>query len=147
MFGEHAKKCEPKVTYTVVTDIKKEVISLEDAKAFMTIDFPDFNTLILLFIKGAREEAERYTGLSIGVRTIQLAGEWTDKKAYMPFEPIQSTSDTGEQVVGYTDENLPGDLKIALLNMVHTAFDNRTTGLSYGTSLKLLDKSRRRVGL
>lgn len=143
----HKKKPTPVVTYTVITDVSEEIISLADAKAFMGIDFPDFDSLIPMFIKGAREEAERYTGLSIGSRTIQLGGDWEEENAYMPFAPILSTDETGIQQVGYTAETIPGDLKIAILNMVHIAFDNRTTGLNYGTSLKLLDRSRRRVGL
>jgi len=143
----YVKKSTPKVTYTVITDVETEVITLEEAKQFMQIDFDDFDSVIYMLIKAARQEAERYTGLSIGNREIQLGGDWEEEDAYMPFEPIISTSDSGVQVVGYTDQTLPGDLKLAILNMVHISFENRTTGLNYGTSLKLLDRSRRRVGL
>lgn len=146
MFGKTEKYCEPDVSYEIVTDVESEVISLEDAKAFMQIDFPDFDTIIPMFITAAREEAEKYTGLSIGVRTIQLSGEWQSKYAYMPFEPITSTSAEGVQVVGYTTETLPGDLRLAMLTMIHTAFDNRINP-DYRPNLRLLDRSRRRVGL
>lgn len=146
MFGYY-KKTRPKVTYTTITDITEEVISVAEAKSFMNIDFDDFDAIIPLFIKGAREEAEKYTGLSIGVRQIQLAGDYTDEDAYMPFAPFAAYDTDGKQTVGYDIDTVPGDLKIALLNMIHIAFENRTTGLNYSTSLSLLDKSRRRVGL
>lgn len=143
----HYKKTRPKVTYTLVTDVTQEVISVAEAKSFMNIDFDDFDTIIPIFIKAAREEAEKYTGLSIGVREIQLAGDYTDPEAYMPFAPYNAYDSTGKQTVGYDENTLPGDLKLALLNMIHISFENRTTGLDYGTSLKLLDRSRRRVAL
>jgi len=148
MFGSYKKACEPKVTYTIIEDVQTELITVEEAKLFMTIDFPDFDTnLIPMFIKAVREEAEKYTGLSIGVREIQLAGDYTNPKAYMPFAPYAEPSAEGIQTVGYTAETLPGDLKLAMLNMMHIAYDNRTTGLNFATGLKLLDRSRRRVGL
>jgi len=143
----YCKPYQPKVTYTIITDVQTEVITVEEAKAFMTIDYPDFDSLIEMLISAARCEAEKYTGLSIGIREIQLAGDYTDESVYLPFAPGGEISEDGKQTVGYDAGTLPGDLKLALLNMVHIAFENRTTGLSYGTSLKLLDKSRRRVGL
>lgn len=147
MYWKSKKYTEPDVTYTVTTDVQTEVITLEEAKSFMGIDFPDFDILIPLFIKGAREAAERYTGLSIGERTIQLGGDWKDEDAYMPFAPVNETTDTGVQEVGYTAETLPGDLKIALLQMIHVSFDNRTQGMDFSSSLTLLARLRRRVGL
>lgn len=150
MFGyssEIRKEKEPEVTYTIVNDVDTELITVAEAKAFMGIDFPDFDELIPTFIKAAREEAEKYTGLSIGEREIALAGDYTHADAYMPFAPYNPPDEMGVQMVGYTAETLPGDIKLALLNMIHTAFENRTTGLNFGPALKLLDKSRRRVGL
>lgn len=138
-------KTRPKVTYTIITDVTEEVISIAEAKSYMGIDFPDFDVIIPMFIKAARQEAEKHTGLSIGVRQIKLAGDFTDPEAYMPFAPFGGYTTDGIQNVGYTAATLPGDLKLALLTMIHTAFENRTTGLNF--NLKLLDKSRRRVGL
>lgn len=146
MFG-YKKKCEPVVTYTVISDVETELITVEEAKAFMGIDFPDFDSIIPIFIKAAREEAEKYTGLSIGEREIQLAGDYTDENAYMPFAPYQAYDEEGLQAVGYDAETLPGDIKLALLNGIHVAFENRTSGLNFGSMLTLLAKSRRRVGL
>lgn len=146
MFGKTEKYSEPEVSYTIIEDVQSEVISLDDAKAFMQIDFPDFDGIIPLFITAAREEAEKYTGLSIGTRTLQLSGEWEKADAYMPFEPIMITSPEGVQVVGYTSVNLPRDLKLAMLTMIHTAFENRINP-DYRPNLRLLDRSRRRVGL
>lgn len=147
MFSFTKKSNEPKITYTVIVDVQTEIITVEEAKAFMQIDFTDFDSIIPTFIKAAREEAEKYTGLSIGEREIQLEGDFTNQNAYMPFAPYNEPSISGLQNVGYSADTLPGDLKLALLNMIHIAFENRTFGLDYGTSLKLLDRSKRRVGL
>lgn len=141
------KHTEPVITYEVLTDISEEVISVEEAKAFMQIDFPDFDSLIPLFIKGAREAAERYTGLSIGVRTIKLDGPWKRPDAYMPFAPYGAPDGDGVQTVGYSSETLPGDIRLALLNMIHVSFDNRTKGMDFTPGLVLLERARRRVGL
>lgn len=147
MFGIYRREAEPKVTYTIINDVETELISVPEAKAFMGIDFPDFDAIIPTFIKAAREAAEKHTGLSIGEREIALAGDYTNADAYMPFAPYNPPDEMGVQMVGYTAETLPGDLKLALLNMIHIAFENRANGLDFSSSLKLLDKSRRRVGL
>lgn len=136
---------EPKVSYTVITDVQTEVITVEEAKAYMVIDFPDFDdTLAGLFIPAIREAAERYTGLSIGERQIQLAGDYQDEDAYMPFAPFAAPDSDGKQTVGYTRETLPGGLKLAMLSILHDAFENR---VGYNFNLKPLDLYRRRVGL
>lgn len=136
---------EPKVSYTILTDVATEVITVAEAKAFMTIDFPDFDeTLANIFIPAIREAAERYTGLSIGTRQIQLAGDYHDEDAYMPFAPVISTDNDGKQTVGYDAQTVPAGLKLAMLTILHDAFENR---VGYNFNLKPLDLYRRRVGL
>ena len=145
MFGTAKKYCEPKVTYTIVQDVQQEVISVCETKEYMVIDFDDFDKIIPMFIKGAIEEAEKYTGLSIGERKIKLSGDYKAPGAYMPFAPYSEPDAEGLQDVGYSKETIPGDLKIALLNMIHTSFNDRENGMTF--NLTLLDRSRRRVGL
>lgn len=147
MLLQFQPKAEPKVKYSVVTDVQAEVITVAEAKSFMGIDFPDFDGIIPMFIKAAREAAEKYTGLSIGQRIIQLTGDYLDESVYMPFAPYAAPDATGLQSVGYDAETLPGDVKLALLNMIHYAFDNRAEGINFGGTIKQLDLSRRRVGL
>lgn len=141
------EKTQPRVTHTILTDVQDEVLTVAEAKSFMGIDYPDFDTLIGMLISAAREEAEKYTGLSIGIRQIKLKGDYLDESVYMPYAPYEVPDIEGLQTVGYDAQTVPADIKLALLNMVHIAFDNRADGLNFGTSLKLLDKSRRRVGL
>lgn len=142
-------KKEPRVHFHIVEEFTEEIITLDEVKLFLQlVGIPDFDQLLTsLLIPAARAEAERYTGLSIGQRTIQLSGDWQDEKAYMPFEPIISTSETGKQVVGYTAATMPADLKLGIMNMIYIAFNNREQGLDLTSGLKLIATSRRRVGL
>lgn len=138
------KVCEFPITYELISDVTVEVVTLADAKAFLQIDFPDFDTLISLLITAAREEAEKLTGLSIGEREIQLTGDFTDEGGYMPFEPIVSDTD-GLQIVGYTPETCPAAIKLAIMKSVHSQFENRQSEISMDA--QLLKPFRRRVGL
>ena len=136
---------EPKVTHIVLTDVTEEVLSVTEAKSFMAIDFPDFDeTLAGIFIPAIREAAERYTGLSIGTREIQLSGDFTDPEVYMPYAPVISIDDDGKQVVGYTADTVPAGLKLAMLTILHDSFENR---VGHNFNLKPLDLYRRRVGI
>lgn len=138
-------KAQPKVTHIVLTDVLEEVITVAEAKSFMVIDFPDFDdTLASIFIPAIREAAERYTGLSIGTREIQLSGDFLEPEAYMPYAPVISTDADGKQIVGYTASTVPPGLKLAMLTILHDSFDNR---VGHNFNLKPLDLYRRRVGL
>lgn len=146
------KQAEPKITFEIIEDVTDEVVSLQQAKDFLTIDFDDWDWLIELLIKAAREECEKFTGLSIGVRKIKLTGDYENELAYMPFEPI--TEKTGnEQTVGYTADTCPGALKLAILRMIHTHFEYRNDVEKSGVSMldinaeRVLKPFRRRVGL
>lgn len=56
----------------VLSDLEIEPVSLEEVKAFMEIDFDDFDTLLTRLIKQARISSEIYTGLSYGKKEIEL---------------------------------------------------------------------------
>lgn len=56
----------------VLSDLDIEPVSLEEVKAFMEIDFDDFDTLLTRLIKQARISSEIYTGLSYGKKEIEL---------------------------------------------------------------------------
>ena len=70
----------------VITDLIQEPVSLQEAKAFMEIDFNDFDALILRLIKQARRSSENYTGLSYGKKEIQLVSN--QAKVQIPYGPF-----------------------------------------------------------
>lgn len=60
------------VQYTVITDLATEPVTLEFFKDHARIDFDTDDTLVSSYIKAARQELERWTQLSFGVKTIRL---------------------------------------------------------------------------
>jgi uncharacterized phiE125 gp8 family phage protein len=70
----------------VITDLIQEPVSLQEAKAFMEIDFNDFDALILRLIKQARRSSENYTGLSYGKKEIELVSN--QAKVQIPNGPF-----------------------------------------------------------
>jgi len=56
----------------VITDLIIEPVILDEVKAFMEIDFNDFDALLTRLIKQARISSEIYTGLSYGKKEIEL---------------------------------------------------------------------------
>jgi hypothetical protein len=146
------KPADPVIAFEIIEDVTEEVVTLQQAKDWLTIDYPDWDWLIEMLIKAAREECEKFTGLSIGVRKIKLTGDYENELVYMPFEPI--TEKTGnEQRVGYTADTCPSAIKLAILRMVHTHFEFRNDIEKSGVSMldvnadKVLKPFRRRVGL
>lgn len=146
------KPADPVITFDVIEDVTSEVVTLQQAKDWLTIDYPDWDWLIEMLIKAAREECEKFTGLSIGVRKIRLIGDYKNESAYMPFEPVTEKADD-QQTVGYTAETCPSAIKLAILRMAHTHFEFRNDIEKSGVSMldinaqKVLMPFRRRVGL
>jgi uncharacterized phiE125 gp8 family phage protein len=56
----------------IITDLIIEPVILDEVKAFMEIDFDDFDALLTRLIKQARISSEIYTGLSYGKKEIEL---------------------------------------------------------------------------
>lgn len=139
------KEKEPNITFKITEDVGTEVLSLDDVKEYLTIDFPDHDWILNKLIKGVRQSFERWTGLAIGVKKIELFGDYESDLAYMPFEPI--TDQVGAiQTVGYTRENCPDDLQVAMMKVIHACFENRELDIS--TECEKASKGfRRRVGI
>ena len=146
------KTAEPRITFEIIEDVISEVVSVKHAKDFLQIDFDDWDWLIELLIKSSREESEKFTGLSIGVRKIKFSGDYQNESAYMPFAPI--TEKAGDlQTVGYTSATCPAAIKLAILRMVHTHFEFRNDIEKSGVAMldinaqTILKPFRRRVGI
>ena len=60
------------VQYTVVTDLDEEPVTVEFFKDHARIDFDTDDTLILSYLKAARQALEKYCQLSFGIKTIRL---------------------------------------------------------------------------
>lgn len=125
----------------VIQDLASEPVSLTEAKEFLGIDFDDFDTLIGMLIKASRIASERVTGKAYGVKTIQVTGNTYEDRSgevvkVYPITPIhECNSDTEETtdnenytyIAGY--DEIPDDLKNAILMRVATGFASRQDGI------------------
>ena len=125
----------------VIDDLATEPVTLVEAKAFLGIDFTDFDTLITTLIKSARLESERVTGKAYGAKLIQITGNtYTDNtgevvKIYpvTPFVSAEVWVDEDANAdyqynAGFT--TCPEDLKTAILMRVATGFAYRENGIA-----------------
>ncbi|MBO9671964.1 MAG: phage gp6-like head-tail connector protein [Sphingobacteriaceae bacterium] len=143
------KPKEPVITYIITEPVAEEVLSLDEVKSFLVVDYDDFDTLLTRLIKAVRINFERWTGIAIGERQIELKGDYESEYAYMPLEPI-TTQAGANQTVGYTRENCPDDIIIAMQEVIHTCFENRDNSSKYNISDLCQEASkgfRRRVGI
>jgi hypothetical protein len=140
------RKCkEPNITFKITEDVAIEVLSLDDVKEYLTIDFPDHDWILNKLIKGVRQSFERWTGLAIGVKKIELSGDYESDLAYMPLEPINDQVGA-LQTVGYDRNNCPDDIQVAMMKVIHACFENRELDINKECE-KASKGFRRRVGL
>jgi hypothetical protein len=124
----------------VITDVENEPISLEDAKTFLQIDYPDWDFLISLLIVASRTESEKITGRAYGLKTIQVTGNTDHEKIY-PILPFISDKvwDKEDGCKDYRYEAgysfIPPDLKIAVLMRVATGFSYRENGTTQAINM------------
>lgn len=123
----------------VIQDIVNEPVSLTEAKEFLGIDFDDFDNLINMLIKASRIASERVTGKAYGVKTIQVTGNTYEDRSgevvkVYPITPIHESNVEDEEsnenytyVAGY--DEIPDDLKQAILMRVATGFASRQDGI------------------
>lgn len=132
----------------VLEDLTSEPVSLSEAKEFLGIDFEDFDTLISMLIKASRQASERVTGKAYGIKTIQVTGNTYEDasgeivKVY-PITPIHPCNDNADAqldnenytyIAGY--DEIPEDLKNAILMRVATGFESRQDG-----RIKMMNKA------
>lgn len=119
----------------IIEDLTTEPVTLQEAKEFMSIDYPDFDILIGLLITASRKASERVTGKAYGPKIVQITGNSQCDKIYpiTPFVSAETWGSENENIdyrynAGYT--NCPDDLKIAILMRVATGFSVRQNGIS-----------------
>lgn len=115
------------------SQVNTEPITLAEAKAWMQIDYSDWDTLIQnTLIKAARIESEQASGLLYVERDVEIQNNKKDERIY-PIGPWVEDVTTDETEVenyiytaGFNQSNpLPQDLKVAMLKRIATDFAYR----------------------
>lgn len=113
--------------------VATEPITLAEAKAWMQIDFNDWDTLITNeLIPAARIESEKVSGMLYVERNVTISNNKHDQRIY-PIGPWVEdvTADETEiknytYLAGFNNSNpLPQDLKVAMLRRIATDFAYR----------------------
>jgi hypothetical protein len=156
-----------------------EPVTLEEAKAYARVEVSNTAQDILfgLWIQGAREYIEQSTGLSLVPKSIVAtlsnpqggievpfgpvtsAITWTDingniptvvtRGASFPLIPVPFDIYIGTYSVGYTNATIPRDLKIAMLNMIVSWYENRgdEATMNAPASVVVICQKYSRIGL
>jgi hypothetical protein len=123
------KPLDIRYNYQVAT----EPITLAEAKAWMQIDFSDWDSLITNdLIPAARIESEKASGMLYVERNVTVTNNKRDERIY-PIGPWVSDVTTDETemenytyLAGFNENNLlPQDLQIAMLKRIATEFAYR----------------------
>lgn len=110
--------------------VDTEPITLSEAKAWMQIDFTDWDTLIETdLIPKARIDSEKASGMLYVERNVEIQNNKRDERIY-PYGPFieDVTTDDSEvkdyiYTAGFSHDNpLPSDLRVAMLKRIATDF-------------------------
>jgi hypothetical protein len=113
--------------------VATEPITLAEAKAWLQIDFTDWDTLLTnQLIPSARIESEKASGMLYVQRNVTISNNKRDQRIY-PIGPWVSDVTTDETEIenytysaGFNNSNpLPQDLKVAMLRRIATDFAYR----------------------
>jgi len=73
-----------------INPVGNEPISLEDAKAYLQVDYDEDDKVIIRMIKAARQYIETMCGISIIEKEIELSMENYSKPLLLPYGPVKS---------------------------------------------------------
>jgi hypothetical protein len=113
--------------------VATEPITLAEAKAWLQIDFTDWDSLLTSqLIPAARIESEKASGMLYVQRNVTISNNKRDERIY-PIGPWVSDVTTDETEIenytysaGFNNSNpLPQDLKVAMLRRIATDFAYR----------------------
>jgi hypothetical protein len=113
--------------------VATEPITLAEAKAWLQIDFTDWDTLLTnQLIPAARIESEKASGMLYVQRNVTISNNKRDQRIY-PIGPWVADVTTDETEIenyvysaGFNNSNpLPQDLKVAMLRRIATDFAYR----------------------
>jgi uncharacterized phiE125 gp8 family phage protein len=158
--------------FEIVTDLAVEPVTLQEAKDYMRISSESENDLIEELITSARERIEKYTGLSLGLKTLKAYWFYFHIPAEIPYGPvtaINSVVDDNDVELEYTARGLqyktleaystqglaieyeagfavcPKGLKLAILKQVSTDYENRENYSIYDQAYELSSDAKRQA--
>ena len=156
----------------VVTDLSVEPVTLQEAKDYMRISSESENDLIEELITSARERIEKFTGLSLGEKTLRAYWFYFHIPQEIPYGPvtlIESVVNDEDVALEYTARGLqykmleaystvgltieyeagfavcPKGLKLAILKQVSTDYENRENYSIYDQAYELSSDARRQA--
>ncbi|HWA42163.1 MAG TPA: head-tail connector protein [Hypericibacter adhaerens] len=158
------------MTSTLIAGPGEEPVTLAEAKAFCRIDTTDEDALISALIAAARLQVESLTGRALVTQSWRLAICPRGLVVELPVIPVSALTaapdgailqgdavllaspETGEITIDYTagyggPEDVPGDLKQAVLLLVAFWFENRDSPEAAPVGFERLLSSYARVRL
>lgn len=156
----------------ILTDLTTEPVTLQEAKDYMRISSDSENDLIEELITSARERIEKFTGLSLGEKTLRAYWFYYHVPAEIPYGPvtlINSVVDDNDVALEYTARGLqykvleaystqglvieyeagfavaPKGLKLAILKQVSTDYENRENYSIYDQAYELSSDAKRQA--
>ena len=156
----------------IVTDLAVEPVTLQEAKDYMRISSDSENDLIEELITSARERIEKFTGLSLGEKTLKAYWFYFHIPQEIPYGPvtlIDSVVNDEDVALEYTARGLqykmleaystqgltieyeagfavcPKGLKLAILKQVSTDYENRENYSIYDQAYQLSSDAKRQA--
>src|SRR6478736_1404333 len=80
------------IQYSVIEDLEEEPVTLDFFKQHARIDFDTDDTLAAVYLKAARQELERWSQLSFGVKTIGLTALSLPKNYRLMFGKVDEVT-------------------------------------------------------
>ncbi|MCF0059940.1 head-tail connector protein [Dyadobacter chenwenxiniae] len=147
-------------------DGAQEPVTLEELKLHLAIDFDDHDTLLALLLVDAREEVEKYTGLSLIQSNVTARWE-SLTSAELPYGPVigavtgaddytlegvsfrrlcagASSPVEVSYLAGYPIE-IPAGLKLAIIKLASDHFTERTGVKVDGNGIQVLPNNWKTV--
>lgn len=156
----------------IITDLTTEPVTLQEAKDYMRISSNAEDDLIEELITSARERIEKFTGLSLGEKTLRAYWFYFHVPSEIPYGPvtlINSVVDDNDVALEYTARGLqykvleaystqglvieyeagfavaPKGLKLAILKQVSTDYENRENYSIYDQAYELSSDAKRQA--
>lgn len=113
-----------------------EPITLTEAKNYLKVDFTTDDTLIGLLITSVREQAEKYTGLSLIAKTLELFNDEIPETITLPYPEHSEVTEVklnGVVTTGYYKTGLTQFI-LSFTEITNTTVDNSGLYVKYKCS-------------
>lgn len=134
------------ITYELTpVDATYKAVTLQEAKDFLAIDYPDYDDLIQVLIDSAIIASQRFTGQVYSPSTVTITTtDYYDAYPVVPYDftkdniAVEFVNNKGARrytyVAGYAQGKLPADLKQAILQRVATGFLHRENSTEFAVN-------------